>query len=56
VGQIDVGADCELVAGAVVSAQLVEFVANGTCGAASGAQPAGSAIPTEPITVCCLPG
>lgn len=56
VGQIDVGADCELVAGAVVSAQLVEFEANGTCGAASGAQPAGSAIATEPITVCCLAG
>lgn len=56
VGQIDVGADCELVAGAVVSAQLVEFEANGTCGAASGAQPAGSATATDPITVCCLAG
>lgn len=55
-GEIVSGAGCGQVEGTVNSYRLVELVVNGVCAPATGGQPAGSATPADPLTVCCLEG
>jgi hypothetical protein len=55
-GQLETGAACEQIAGNGHSARVIGIQPEATCGVASGAQPAGAAVPDEPITVCCAAG
>ncbi|MBC8069605.1 MAG: hypothetical protein IAG13_14805 [Deltaproteobacteria bacterium] len=51
--EIDSGGVCEEVDGVPSSTRIADVDADPTCGSSSGAQPAGAATPTDPITVCC---
>ena len=52
-GQVQTGAPCEQIVGAASSAAVIGIQADAACGVPSGAQPAGSAAPEDPLTVCC---
>lgn len=55
-GQLETGAACEQIAGDGHSARVIGIQPEATCSVASGAQPAGAAVPDAPITVCCTAG
>ena len=51
--ELTIGGACEAVPIAPLTATIENLAPAATCGQASGAQPAGQAVGTEPLTLCC---